>query len=93
LIDPVNTGGGQMIGSNSTTVPSNVQNTWIAQATDSNTVGGVVFGSDIPTAETEEQNQPVVVDYDIIHQHPGFDDDIGQALQDAAEGAGVKFDE
>ena len=39
LLDPVNTGGAQMIGTNASTVPSNVQTVFLALSVESTTVG------------------------------------------------------
>jgi len=91
LIDPVDTGGGQMIGTNSTIVPSNVKTAWVAEATQSTTVGGIVFGSDIPTVEDASATTFTHKKYAVTHESSGFDTTIGADLEAAAKAAGVPF--
>lgn len=90
LIDPVATGGYQMTGTNSTTIPSNVDTAWVGLATQYTTPGGVIFVASVPEAESKF-TKLTISRYDVTHETSGFDDNIARDLKAAAKAAGVPF--
>jgi hypothetical protein len=89
LIDPVARGGYQMIGTNSTVVPSNVATVYIAYAGLTSDLNSIIFPATHPTAENGKVTSASDEIFDYLHQAIGFAEDVQAAIEAAAVAAGV----
>lgn len=91
LIDPVATGGYQMVGTNSTVVPPNVGTVFTAYAGQQSRLGWWVFNATHPNPQDSTATSASDATFDYIHENIGFDSatDVQAAIEAAAGAAGV----
>lgn len=92
LIDPVATGGYQMVGTNSTTVPSNVATVYVAYAGKTSWLGSVLFQSTFVQAEDLTLTRLTYKIFQYIHEEIGFAGDapdVQAFLEAGARASGV----
>ncbi len=90
LIDPVDTGGYQMLGTEDNIISSNTQNAWVGQATKRTWIGWVLF-------QTEDVYHSTATDViyeslDLTHQQSGWSPGVLGSLKAAATAAGAGFE-
>jgi len=93
LIDPVGTGGGQMVGT-TTQISDNVTTAWAGMSSVRANIGHLIFRSTTPTVEDAGKTSLTVKSYAIRHQWIGWKNQtaVFDDLKGAAEAAGVNFE-
>ena len=85
IIDPVRT----MCFGFDGNIPSNVKVAWIGMSAHVNWLGLIIFNHTPVTIEDKGATKIIYHDYNIIHQHIGFDEQVGHDLAAAAIENGV----
>lgn len=91
LIDPVATGGLQMLFTNSSVVPSNVATVYIAYAGKHTFWGSLFFQASHPAPEDPKATGASEATFDYVHERIGWGSasDVQDAIESAAHAAGA----